>query len=154
MAKNGYSMSNRVDIETLTADKTLTANDCGKTIILNSATGLTVTLPSSPAVAGAGWNVTFLIGTDLTGINIYAIYGTGGTDFFIGSLQSISQDVATSTSFPANGTSHNGLELNATTRGGHVGTRINFISDGTDWHISGVLDCTGTPDSPYVIFVG
>tara|TARA_S200002703_G_scaffold146266_1_gene141192 strand:+ start:7682 stop:8143 length:462 start_codon:yes stop_codon:yes gene_type:complete len=153
MAKNGYSMSNRVDVETLTADKTLTASDCGKTIILNVATGLVVTLPSSPADAGAGWNVTFLIGTDLTGLNLYLINGTAGADFFIGSLQSISTTKGEVLSFPANGSSHNGIEINATTKGGHVGTRINFISDGTDWHISGVLACTGTPDSPFEAIV-
>ena len=67
MAKNGYSMSNRVVVEAITADKTLLPDDCGKTFILNNASGLVVELPSSPAIAGAGWNVTFLIGTDLTG---------------------------------------------------------------------------------------
>ena len=154
MAKNGFSMSNRVDIETLTADKTLTANDCGKTIILNVATGLVVELPSSPAVAGAGWNVTFLIGTDLTGANLYLINSpTAGGDFFIGSLQSISTTKGESDSFPANGTSHNSIEINATTKGGHVGTRIDFVSDGTNWHVNGVLACTGTPASPFEAIV-
>tara|TARA_R100000234_G_scaffold91638_1_gene59797 strand:- start:1187 stop:1648 length:462 start_codon:yes stop_codon:yes gene_type:complete len=153
MAKNGYSMSNRADIETLTADKTLTANDCGKTIILNVATGLVVELPSSPAVAGAGWNVTFLIGTDLTSSNLYLINGTASADFFIGSLQSISTGAGKADSFPADGTSHNGIEINATTKGGHVGTRIEFVSDGTNWHVNGVLACTGTPASPFEAIV-
>ena len=153
MAKNGYSMSNRVTVETLTAGKTLLPDDCGKTFILNNASGFTVELPSSPAIAGAGWNVTFLIGTDLTGGNLYLINATASADFFLGSLTGVSTTAGKADSFPANGTDHNGLEINATTKGGHKGTRINFVSDGTSWHIDGVLVCTGTPASPFEAIV-
>ena len=66
MAKNGFSMSNRVAVETVSADKTLTADDCGKVFIVgepgNTADGATIkiTLPAQ-ADAGQGWNATFVM---------------------------------------------------------------------------------------------
>ena len=37
MAKNGFSMSNRVAVEEVTGAKTLTANDCGKHLLINAS---------------------------------------------------------------------------------------------------------------------
>jgi hypothetical protein len=60
MAKNGFSMSNRVAVETISASKTLTVDDCGKRFVVETAgSTATVTLPS-PASAEAGWNVAFI----------------------------------------------------------------------------------------------
>ena len=63
MAKNGFSMSNRVAVEQLTTTtKTLTADDCGKVFVITSADaggGVTITMPDA-AAAGNGWNVELL----------------------------------------------------------------------------------------------
>tara|TARA_A100001515_G_scaffold41864_1_gene33014 strand:+ start:747 stop:1211 length:465 start_codon:yes stop_codon:yes gene_type:complete len=61
MAKNGFSMSNRVAVEQITADRTLTVNDCGKVLVVDSrgTSALTITLPD-PAAAEDGWNCTVL----------------------------------------------------------------------------------------------
>lgn len=58
MAKNGFSMSNRVAVETITADKTLTADDCGKVFVVTSApngASVEIIVPD-PVAAGLGWN--------------------------------------------------------------------------------------------------
>ena len=57
MAKNGFSMSNRVAVEQITASKTLTVDDCGKHFVVDSrgAAALTITLPDG-ATAEDGWN--------------------------------------------------------------------------------------------------
>lgn len=60
MAKNGFSMSNRVAVESVSAAKTLTADDCGKLFVVNctGSAGYSLSLPSA-ASAGEGWNVSF-----------------------------------------------------------------------------------------------
>ena len=63
MAKNGFSMSNRVAVEQITADKTLTVNDCGKTFIVDSVTqgsAVDIVLPNRGTAEG-GWNATFIM---------------------------------------------------------------------------------------------
>ena len=63
MAKNGFSMSKRVAVEQITADKTLTVNDCGKTFIVDSVTqgsAVDIILPNR-ATAQDGWNATFIM---------------------------------------------------------------------------------------------
>ena len=67
MAKNGFSMSNRVAVESVSAAKTLTADDCGKHFLINASASAnyTVTLPTV-AEAGEGWNATFLVETSGT----------------------------------------------------------------------------------------
>ena len=78
MAKNGFSMSNRVATEELEAAKTLTVDDCGKVFTLAAASGFTVTLPS-PQDAEDGWNCKFIVATAITS-NSYIISGSSATD--------------------------------------------------------------------------
>ena len=63
MAKNGFSMSNRIAVETIRRDKTLTVNDCGKIFIVDTATAgesVEITMPNHGS-AGQGWNCEFII---------------------------------------------------------------------------------------------
>ena len=61
MAKNGFSMSNRVAVEELTATKTLTVKDCGKHFSVDTAGGAIIA--TLPAIADAenGWNASFYL---------------------------------------------------------------------------------------------
>lgn len=146
MAKNGFSMSNRVAVQTVSgAGTTLTADDCGKTIILNRAAGTSVTLPSSPAVAGAGWNITVIVTAAVTS-NAYEITATDG-DYFQGGLIGVSSGAAAD-AFIAGG-SDDAISMNGGTTGGLEGTRITVYSDGETWHVNGTLSCTGTPATPF-----
>ena len=151
MAKNGFSMSNRVAVETVTTGtKTLTADDCGKVVVLKRAAGSSITLPASPAEAGAGWNVTFLVETDVSS-NSYGIFATE-EDVFIGALTGVSISDAPSTTpiaFTANETTHDAIEMNGTTTGGRRGTRIKIISNGSHWLVNGTNVCSGSSLSPF-----
>ena len=63
MAKNGFSMSKRVAVEQITADKTLTVDDCGKTFIVDSVTqgsAVDIIMPNR-GKAEDGWNATFIM---------------------------------------------------------------------------------------------
>ena len=63
MAKNGFSMSKRVAVEKITADKTLTVDDCGKVFIVDTVTqgsAVDITMPNR-ADAQDGWNATFVM---------------------------------------------------------------------------------------------
>ena len=146
MAKNGFSMSNRVALTTASAaSTTLTADDCGKIIIFNKADGASVSLPSSPAVAGAGWNATFIVTAAVTS-NAYEISATDG-DYFQGGVIGISSGAAAD-AFVA-GASDDAISMNGTTTGGLEGTRITIYSDGSTWHVNGTLSCSGTPATPF-----
>ena len=75
MAKNGFSMSNRVAVEAVTAgsEKTLTVNDCGKLLYVDQGSSITtINLPYT-ADAEDGWNVTVVkiaSGSSSANINI------------------------------------------------------------------------------------
>jgi|TARA_R110002020_G_scaffold195509_3_gene396520 hypothetical protein len=63
MAKNGYSMSNRADVEVITADRSVTVEDCGKILTNSGASGaLELSLPA-PSVAFKGVNFMMVVRT-------------------------------------------------------------------------------------------
>ena len=68
MAKLGRYSANRFKVEAISADHTLTVDDCGKMLVCSpGGGGLTLTLPSATA-AGAGWWIKIVKadeGTDL-----------------------------------------------------------------------------------------
>ena len=149
MAKNGFAMSNRVVVETITtASKTLTKDDCGKQFLLSKADGIMVTLPTSPADAGSGWNVTFLVKTSVTS-NLYQIVAGTLTDLYAGGLIAISTSSNKNSHFAPDGTGDNSIEMNGTTKGGLLGTFLTIVSDGTSWQVHGNLACSGTPATPF-----
>ena len=64
MAKNGFSMSNRVVPEELNGTTHATAADCGKVYIVETTSGDNVLNLPKLADAGNGWNCTVQIVTD------------------------------------------------------------------------------------------
>jgi hypothetical protein len=106
MAKNGFSMSNRVAVEQLTtATKILTADDCGKVFVITSADAggvVTITMPDA-AAADNGWNVELLFESGSTAANqnvvVSSSAGTPGTPFKFRALTL----AATATGFAAAG---------------------------------------------------
>ena len=153
MAKNGFSMSNRVAVLEATDDVTLTANDCGKTIILNDGTnGLVLTLPSC-ADAGAGWNCDIRIVASAASGKTYKISTAGATattDFFVGGLAMVSTDAtAECLSVASDGNSNDHINLTYQTKGGLVGGHIQVVTDGTLWYVKGTVSGAGILETPF-----
>tara|TARA_R110001592_G_scaffold19257_4_gene79258 strand:+ start:470 stop:889 length:420 start_codon:yes stop_codon:yes gene_type:complete len=84
MAKNGFSMANRVAVQQVTAaaSTTLTTADCGKMLFVAQGSSTTgINLPSL-AAAGDGWNITVVktvSGSASAAITIEASADDGGT---------------------------------------------------------------------------
>ena len=72
MAKLGRYSANRLKVESLTANKTVTVADCGTLFMLNNASGLTSIVLPAAAAAGNGWWAHFIVATD-PGSNDYVI---------------------------------------------------------------------------------
>ena len=161
MAKDGFSMSNRAQTPEIIEDaKTLTVDDCGKLLVLDSAGGLVLTLPSC-ASALAGWNCDILIRTAATTGNTYKISTAGsgsgvdgaGTDIYIGGVEIVAdvkaQLTANSQAFAANGTSNDHMNLTFKTRGGQAGGSVRLVTDGNLWYVTGQLIGSGTFVTPF-----
>lgn len=125
MAKNGFSISNRRAVTEITASTTLTADDCGKVIDLNSASAITLTLPT-PASAGAGWNCIVRIkrGAD------HVINNLGATQYTVG----MTSDVNAGSDLPGDtGTIEMiGANLN-------VGDSFTLVTDGEVWYAKAMV---------------
>ena len=149
MAKNGFSMSNRVAVLEATDDVTLTANDCGKTIILNDGTnGLVVTLPKA-ADAGAGWNIKLVVAESAASAKTYKI-STQDTELYVGGVAMVSDEAAAEVQFfSPNGTSNDHINLTDETKGGQVGSRLSLVTDGEKWYVDGVLHGAGIIVTPF-----
>ena len=72
MSKSGRYASNRIKVESLTANKTVTVADCGTLFMLNQSGGLTSIVLPSAASAGNGWWAHFVVGTDGSKFYAYA----------------------------------------------------------------------------------
>ena len=129
MAKNGFSMSNRVAVESVSAAKTLTADDCGK-LIVATATGYAayqITLPTV-ASAEAGWNCEVVVVSGAVAKDLTVSQGSDGTDIHLIGINAVSgalvdevsfADVA-SVTFPSESLSN--------------GDRIKVRTDGSRWY--------------------
>jgi hypothetical protein len=105
---------------TLTANTTVSADAyAGRTIRLAAAAGLTVTLP--PAT-GSGARYEFIVGTSVTS-NQYRI-NAAGTDKIGGVALNIA---SASTGFKADPATDGRINMNGTTTGGLIGTRVELI---------------------------
>ena len=152
MAKNGFSMSNRVATEELDAAKTLTADDCGKVFTLAKNSGFTVTLPS-PGAAGNGWNCKFIVDTAISS-NQYIISSSATTDHIKGGVllgqTAGSDDAATAVNtafFAPNGTNHTAIKLDVAS--GRTGGVVEAQVVANAWHLTGVLHASGTLETPF-----
>ncbi len=131
MAKNGFSMSNRVAVEEVTGAKTLTVDDCGKVVIMASASAAyTVRLPTA-ATAGAGWNCALVIGATLKA----HIIATGSAEsaanvHIVGAGNEVDATVPYSGS---GGSAVSKIQFNPTS-GMKQGDRVEFTTDGSDWY--------------------
>jgi len=132
---------------TLTSDTTLTAQEhaAKNAIVLDSASGLTVTLP---AATGTGQKYRFVIATTVTS-NDYIIQVANSTDVFVGQVKLLQDSADTIVGFEAASTSDT-VTMNGTTKGGLLGTVIEItdIASGK-FSIDGTGAATGTEVTPF-----
>jgi len=118
--------------ESLTAAKTLTRDDYGKTFFLNLAAGFAVTLPD-PDTLEAGWKCKFIVGTAPTGD--YTVVTNGGDNLIDGSITVAGVVVAAA--------NEDTITFIAAAGAGKSGDWVELESDGTNWYISGQATTTG-----------
>ena len=118
--------------ESITAAKTLDADDSGKVFTLDLAAGFTVTLPAIASVP-EGWYVKIVVGTNCTS-NDYIITenATYDTDIIVSQINELETD--TSDDGPSS-TGHTTITLpNATDT---VGDTFDIWSNGTNYFVQG-----------------
>lgn len=113
-------------VTVLTATKTVLASESGTIFILNSATEFASTLPRPEA----GLHYTFIVGAAPSGAN-YTIKSYGDANIIHGQIVS-AEDAAGSVSTAAAADIVNFVSAKAI-----VGDRVDVVSDGTNWYITG-----------------
>lgn len=119
-------------VETLSAAKTLTSADDGKTFFLGLAGGFTVTLPA-PA---AGMKFKFIVSVAPT--TAYVITTNGGADIMIGGINELEVDTADDGPYDDNADTLNFVASVAV-----KGDFVEMVSDGTSWYFSGQTNADG-----------
>jgi len=124
------------------ADTTLTSGDSGAWVYASDATAGDLTLPA--AAAGLEFHVFIAIAqTGDTHINIPSGYFIGGMDM------SDPTTAGDSNFFQSDGDSNDWINLDADTKGRLAGGYMNFVCDGTNWHVQGHLVGDGTLATPF-----
>ena len=127
---NGLRFQNQ-NVETVTADKTLVADDSGKTFLINQ-NGIDVTLPTPTA----GMNFKFVMAQDYA-TAVCTVTAAGSGYFMAGNVTSLLGVTGTST-MHANGSSN---EVATFAAASLAGDWLSCVSNGTLWFVQGA--CSG-----------
>ena len=129
-----------------TADTNLETEHSGSWIYAADATALDLNLPTASGNAGVTYEI-FIQKAQTGDTHIMAESG----DYFEGGL--ILTDADTSTEnmafFLANTAEDDVINLDSDAKGRLAGGYIKLVCDGTKWHVSGVLNATGTIATPF-----
>jgi hypothetical protein len=128
------------------ATTTLTADQSGSLVLLDTAAGSVLTLPA-PAV---GMTFDVLVTVTVTS-NSHKVVTNSSSVFMLGGIGSFSPNVAEGgDTFAANGTTHVACTSNGTTTGGVVGQVLKLTAiSATQWAVSGNLVGSGTLATPF-----
>jgi hypothetical protein len=131
-------------LKSLGATYSLTAAQCGSTILLDTATGQIITLP--PPQVGLWFD--FVVTTSVTSNN-HTVVTDASTTLLIGSVW-LAVAAGTGTQFFPNGSSHVKCQMNGTTTGGlkNTGLLLYCVSS-TQWMIDGTVEGSGTIATPF-----
>ena len=127
---------------------TYTVNDhdhAGRTLKLNKADGITVTLPAS---TGSGENYMFFVETTVTSVG-YIIKVANASDVMAGNAI-VANDAADTASIFEAGATADTITLNGTTTGGILGgyVKVTDVSENL-WFVEMVGAATGTEATPF-----
>lgn len=122
----------------------LAATDSGKTFLLDRAS-VTYTLPA----AAVGLRFRF-ISTVASSTTQKIITKNTGSEFLIGAIMSGGGTAGDGSVWAGNGSSHVSVNMNGSTKGGLVGTVLDFYCvTATIWHVSGLMVASSTEASPF-----
>lgn len=124
----------------------LTAKDSGKTIVLNRAAGVTVSLP----ISAVGLRFKFLVSTSVTS-NAYTINTNNTTDLFTGGVIIIDSTTPEAPDmFSPDLSNDDSMAMDGSTTGGLVGTAFEIICTAPyRWFVTGTLNGSGTLATPF-----
>ena len=157
---NGFISFGPKAVVSLTATATLTvAAHAGRVLLCNAASGKftlpSITSGSSSAVAGANdYNVLSNLGcTYLFWVETLAVdmdIKTDGTDKFYGAIFNGVDSAATGECFAANASTNDVMTMNGGTKGGIVGSWVEFTAIGSAaYFVRGSLIGTATLATPF-----
>lgn len=134
-----------VEVIACGAATTLTADQSGALILLDTAAGSIATLPT-PAV---GLYFDFAVSVSVTSNSHIITTATTASEFLSGGLQMMIDTTAVSEGQFLNGTSHITLTHNGSTTGGLIGTHYRFTAISTTvWDVTGLCAGSGTLATP------
>ena len=121
------------------------ASDHGKTLMLNRAAGMTLTLPADTTFVG--FTVKLVVRATFTGT--WEVTCETDGDLFFGGIF-LSSVAAKSDRFGPNGSSNDTLKADSDAKGRLSGGFVNFTLMGAnEWLVDGVLAAGGTPATPF-----
>lgn len=135
-----------VEVIAAGSTKTLVTADSGSLVLLDTAAGSTITLPTP--VVGMVFDVA--VTTSVTSNSHIVTTKTTASEFISGGIQQMIDTTAVSEGQFANGTSHITITMNGTTTGGLIGTTLRFTAISTTvWNITGLVASSGTLATPF-----
>ena len=142
---------NRIKVENVTANDSLTAAESGKTFVFNDADGAILTLPDSGGGAILGVYYNFFIAVTITSNSHKVVCADTTNEKLIGSLHAVDADGDASAAIwnAQAGDSFSAITTDGVTKG-LIGTMFTVTNMAADvWHVRGELVCTGTPATPF-----
>ena len=135
----------RTSKEITAATYQIRAGDHGKTLMLNRAAGMTLTLPADTIFVG--FTVKMVVRDTFTGT--WEVTGAADGDLFFGGIF-VTSVAAKTDRFGPNGSSNDTLKANSDAKGRLSGGWVNFTCMGpNEWLVDGVLAAGGTPVTPF-----
>lgn len=120
-------------VEALTAADTLTTADCGKTLLLNSATEFATTLPSPTS----GCKIRIVVKAAPASASYTVVTGSSA-NILIGGINELEVDTGDDGPYDADGDTITFVNSVAV-----VGDFVELISDGTSWYLHGQANADG-----------
>ena len=140
---NGGIRSGLTDVTSATV--TLTEEDSGKTVVLNRAAGIAVTLPLA---TGTNNRFLFIVQTTMTSDSTIKV--ADNTDIFIGSITNVDTDTNNAVAIWPSAATSDTITFNGTTTGGIAGDYVEIIDIATNtFFIKGLTKGTGTVATPF-----
>lgn len=124
------------------------ADHDGKTVTLNRATGVAITLPDSTAAATLGAKFRLFVGTTVTTTDVITITRDGSATFF-GQIYQLADGGATLAAYELPGSTVITLGTSSNTTGGTKGDTIEIqcVASGV-WHVIGHTTAAGSEATP------